>query len=83
MERRKTLYLVDIGNGRCITHDGYIQLGIMSHSVKRHIELNPTIDWVEPYWLPDVFMNRYKRATFQAHERVSEGKMGCEKLEDK
>jgi hypothetical protein len=46
--------------------------------VERHIELNPTINWVETYWVPDIFMNRYKRANFQAHERVSGGKDSIE-----
>jgi len=38
----KMMFLVDAGdNGRCITHDGYIQLGSFSHSVEKHLELNP------------------------------------------
>ena len=69
----KTLYLFRFDN-RCISHDGYIQLGIHSHSLERHLELCPTINWVETYWCPDIFKNRYKRATFQAHERTSGGK---------
>ena len=69
----KVLYIHRIGD-RCITHDGYIQIGIHSHSVERHIELCSTIRWVETNWIPDVFGKRYKRATFQAHERVSGGK---------
>ncbi len=68
-----THYLYRLGD-RCISHDGYIQLGIFSHSIERHLELCPTINWVETYWLPDVFSNRYKRATFQAHERKNAGK---------
>ena len=31
----------------------------------------PTIDWLETYWIPDVFANRYKRPSMQAHMRVS------------
>ncbi len=69
----KTLYLYRLGD-RCISHDGHIQLGIFSHSIERHLELCPTINWVETYWLPDVFSCRYKRASFQAHERVNAGK---------
>jgi len=69
----KTLYLFRHGD-RCISHDGHIQIGIHSHSLERHIELCPTINWVETYWCPDIFKNRYKRATFQAHERTSGGK---------
>ena len=73
----KKLYIYRHGD-RCITHDGYIQIGIHSHSVERHIKLCPTIEWLETYWLPDVFSKRYKRAVFQAHERVSGGKDSIE-----
>mgnify|MGYP003127914631 CR=1 FL=1 len=69
----KQLYICDIGGGRCVTHDGYIQIGIMSHSVERHLELNPTIDWQVTYWMPDVFINRYKRVSFQKTEKKNEG----------
>tara|TARA_B100001778_G_scaffold107102_1_gene87677 strand:+ start:210 stop:452 length:243 start_codon:yes stop_codon:yes gene_type:complete len=79
----KTLYIHDLGNGCCITHDGYIQLGYMCHSLEKHKELNPTINWVVTYWLPDVFKDRYPRATMQSHQRISDGKLGCEKLKDK
>jgi len=74
----KTLYLHRTGDNTCVSHDGYIQMGAMCHSVERHIKLNSTINWVETYWLPDVFINRYKRAHFQAHERVSSGKASIE-----
>ena len=60
----KTLYIYPHGD-RCITHDGYIQLGIMSHGVERHIELNSDVNWVIVHWLPDPFSNRYKRLSFQ------------------
>ena len=69
----KTLYIYR-DNSRCITHDGYIQIGIFNHAVEKHIELNPVINWVETYWLPDVFAIRYKRATFQATARKAGGK---------
>ena len=46
-------------------------MGAMSHSIEHHIKLNPTINWVETYWLPDVFANRYQRANYQAHMTVS------------
>ena len=74
----KTLYLHRTGDNTCVSHDGYIQMGAMCHSVERHIELNPTINWVETHWIPDIFMHRYKRASFQAHERVSGGKASIE-----
>ena len=73
----RTLYIYRSGD-RCITHDGHIQLGIHSHSVERHIELCPMINWVEAHWIPDVFSKRYKRASFQAHERMSGGKDSIE-----
>ena len=95
----KQLYICDIGDGRCVTHDGYIQIGIMSHSVEKHLELNHTIDWQVTYWIPDVFNNRYKRISFQKTEKKNEGSPrtdnngqgldlepksnGCNKLEDK
>ncbi len=73
----KTLYIYRHST-ICITHDGYIQIGIHSHSLERHLELCPSINWIETYWLPDIFSNRYKRASFQAHERVSGGKQSIE-----
>jgi hypothetical protein len=69
----KTLYICDIGNGECVTHDGYIQIGIFNHSVEKHLELNPTIDWQVTYWMPDVFTNRYRRVSFQKTEKKNEG----------
>ena len=69
----KTLYICDIGNGECVTHDGYIQIGIFNHSVEKHLELNPTIDWQVTYWMPDVFDDRYKRVSFQKTEKKNEG----------
>tara|TARA_Y100000817_G_C16786410_1_gene513034 strand:+ start:796 stop:1074 length:279 start_codon:yes stop_codon:yes gene_type:complete len=73
----KTLYIYR-HNHHCITHDGYMQLGIHSHSLERHLELCPSINWIETYWLPDIFAKRYKRASFQTHERVSDGKDSIE-----
>ena len=70
---KRTLYLHSLDEHSCISHDGYIQLGIFDHSVERHMELNPTLNWVETYWYPDVFSRRYKRATFQKTARANEG----------
>lgn len=77
-QKEKTLYLFRTGEATCVSHDSYIQMGAMSHSVEHHIKLNPGINWVETHWLPDIFQNRYKRASFQAHERVSGGKESIE-----
>ena len=56
----KKLFIVSIGENECVTHDGYIQIGIFNHSVEKHLELNPTIDWQVTYWMPDIWANRYK-----------------------
>lgn len=78
----KTLYVSDIENGKCITHDGYIQLGIHPHDSARHIELCDKvaddnnferIKWIVCYWIPDVFKNRYKRVNFQKTAACNEG----------
>ena len=75
----KKLFLVNVEDGRSIMHDGYIQLGIFSHSAERHIELsnsisgNDPIDWEVTYWLPDPFCIRYKRSNFQKTMKVNEG----------
>ena len=68
-----TLYLHEDDENHCITHDGYIQIGSFPHSVKEHIKLNPDIEWVETYWVPDCFGKRYKRASFQRTEKMNEG----------
>ena len=69
----KKLFIVDIGNGECVTHDGYIQIGIFNHTVEKHLELNSLIDWQVTYWMPDVWANRYKRVSFQHTEKMNEG----------
>ena len=75
----KTIYIHPLSETSCLTHDGYIQIGIFDHSVEKHIELsnaicgdNP-IDWQVTYWMPDVFINRYKRVSFQKTEKKNEG----------
>lgn len=35
----KTLYIYNIENDKCITHDGHLQLGIHSHNAEKHIAL--------------------------------------------
>ena len=69
----KTLYICQIGDSECLTHDGYIQIGIFNHSVEKHLELTPTIHWQITYWMPDPFCIRYKRASFQRTEKMNEG----------
>ena len=72
-ESKTRLFVTPLGEKECITHDGYIQIGIFKHSVEKHLELNPMIDWQVTYWYPDIFMNRYKRVTFQQHMACNEG----------
>ena len=69
----KKLFLVETGENSCATHDGHIQLGVFNHSLEKHLELNPTIDWQITYWMPDVWSNRYKRVSFQNTEKMNEG----------
>ena len=69
----KMLFLVDIGNGRCVSHDGYIQIGIFSHSVEKHLELCPEQEWQVTYWMPDPFCIRYPRPNYQHTMKANEG----------
>ncbi len=69
----KQLFVVNTGDNECVTHDGYIQIGIFNHSVEKHLKLNPTIDWQVTYWMPDIWANRYKRVSFQLTEKKNEG----------
>ena len=69
----KQLFVVNIGENKCVTHDGYIQIGIFNHSAEKHLELNPTIDWQVTYWMPDIWANRYKRVSFKLTEKKNEG----------
>jgi hypothetical protein len=78
----KKLFVVDIGENKCVTHDGYIQIGIFNHSVEKHLELNPLINWQVTYWMPDVWMNRYKRVSFQKTEKKNEGSPRTDNAED-
>jgi hypothetical protein len=68
-----TLYLFQDSDNHCTSHDGYIQIGSFPHSSKEHMRLNPDIEWVETYWVPDCFGMRYKRASFQRTEKMNEG----------
>jgi len=67
------LFVVDIENGGCVTHDGYVQIGIFPHSVEKHLELNPLVDWQVTYWMPDPLGKRYKKINFQHTMKANEG----------
>ena len=61
-----THYVYQLNETTLVTHDGYIQLGIYSMSWEKFYSL-AKIDYIETYWLPDTFSNRYKRANYQKH----------------
>lgn len=67
------LYVVNIYNNKCITHDGYIQIGIFPHSAERHVELCSEVEWQITYWMPDKFSIRYPRSNYQHHMKANEG----------
>jgi hypothetical protein len=75
----KTLYIHPLSETSCLTHDGYIQIGIFNHSLEKHIELSndicgdDPINWVETYWYPDIFIHRYKRINYQHTMKANEG----------
>ena len=73
MNMVKKLFLVKTGENSCATHDGYIQLGVFNHSLEKHLELNPTIDWQITYWMPDIWVDRYQRVSFQKTQKANEG----------
>ncbi|AIX21573.1 hypothetical protein Syn7803C10_244 [Synechococcus phage ACG-2014f] len=70
-ERIRTLYVFQ-SEERLITHDGHVQLGCHNMTMEEFMSFDrENIRYIETYWLPDVFGNRYKRSNFQAHQRVS------------
>ena len=69
----KKLFIVKTGDNSCLTHDGYIQIGVFNHSVEKHLELNSLIDWQVTYWMPDIFIHRYKRPNYQHTMKANEG----------
>ncbi len=69
----KQLFVVSIDDNSCVTHDGYIQIGIFNHSVEKHLKLNPLINWQVTYWMPDPFCIRYKRINYQHTMKANEG----------
>jgi hypothetical protein len=61
-----TLYYYIIDENTFITHDGYMQLGFYRMSIQEFLE-KAKVNYVETYWVPDVFTNRYKRLPYQVH----------------
>jgi hypothetical protein len=61
-----TLYVVEIGENKLITHDGEVQLGVFFTSMRQFLE-EAKADYTETYWIPDTFSHRYKRNNYQKH----------------
>lgn len=61
-----TLYYCIIDENTFITHDGYMQLGYHKMPIKEFLEKSK-VNYVEVYWVPDVFTKRYKRLPYQVH----------------
>lgn len=70
--RIRTLYVVDIGDNRLVTHDGHVQLGCHKMTLEQFMSYDRGhIRYLETYWMPDTFGKRYRRANYQAHMIVS------------
>ncbi len=68
-----TLYVIEVGENKLITHDGEVQLGFYSMSIDQFLK-NSKTQYIETYWLPDIFSHRYKRNNYQKHlKRASIG----------
>lgn len=61
-----TLYVYQKSKNVLITHDGNVQLGVFYMDIKRFLSLTK-VEYVETYWLPDIFKNRYKSISYQKH----------------
>ena len=70
-ERIRTLYVFQ-SDDRLITHDGHVQLGCHNMTMEEFMSFDRgNIQYIETYWLPDIFGKRYQRYNFQAHQMVS------------
>jgi hypothetical protein len=61
-----TLYVVEIEKNKLITHDGEVQLGMFTMSIKQFLK-SVKEEYTQTYWLPDTFSHRYKRVNYQKH----------------
>jgi len=61
-----TLYVHQLNETTLITHDGYVQLGLFHMSLEKFFSMVKA-EYIETYWVPDVFTKRYKRANYQKH----------------
>jgi hypothetical protein len=61
-----TLYVVEVAENKLITHDGEVQLGMFSMTMRQFLE-KVGAEYTETYWLPDTYSHRYKRINYQKH----------------
>ena len=61
-----SLYVHQLNKTTLITHDGYVQLGIYQMSLEKFFSM-VKVEYIETYWVPDVFTKRYKRVNYQKH----------------
>lgn len=61
-----TLYVHQKSEKVLITHDGNVQLGVFYMELEDFFRLSK-IEYIETYWLPDTFSNRYKSISYQKH----------------
>lgn len=61
-----SLYVYQLNETTLITHDGYVQLGIYKMSLEKFFSM-VQVEYIETYWIPDVFTKRYKRSNYQKH----------------
>lgn len=61
-----SLYVHQLNETTLITHDGYVQLGIYQMSLEKFFSM-VKVEYIETYWVPDVFTKRYKRVNYQKH----------------
>lgn len=59
-----TLYVYQMSETTLITHDGHIQLGMYNMTMEQFLS-KTEINYIETYWVPDIFTQRYKRANYQ------------------
>jgi hypothetical protein len=63
-----TLYVVKVNENTLITHDGEVQLGLYNTTLENFMSMTKE-EYIETYWTPDTFSQRYKRNNYQKHLR--------------
>ena len=63
-----TLYVVKVSENMLITHDGQVQLGLYNTTLENFMSMTKE-EYIETYWTPDTFSQRYKRNNYQKHLR--------------